>query len=317
MARIAWSVFTDEILSLYTPPLCAKATYFVVRQVLRELGESGIRHTGQLTEPGIAKWIVGTCERRSTVRTLSLLRTLAPITQRAKLWGYCRYDPFAIKPPKKWLRVDAIVDAEAEERRRKSQPLAAIGRVLDLLDAEAAGGDWSANRLRALVYLYAFTGLRKGEALYLQAANLDLAAHRLTITAKPGWKPKTLASAAPLPIVGPLAAVLEHWLPLTGSEWVFPGKRRVGPWVSGAPGTKPLDQIKAAGERAGVANLTILGFRKTIGTYGKSWGFSQLELKSLLRHSDPETQKWYDEERFDSLRPALERIRFPRLADTG
>lgn len=314
MARVTWSAFSDEILTLYTPPLRAKATYFVVRQVLRELGEAGIKTTRDLTEAAIARWVLATSALRSPARICTLLRTLRPITGRAKRYGYCKYDPMEGRPPKSWLRTDAV---GARTKVLRARPIASIGRVLDLVDQEAAGGDWAAERLRALIYLYAFTGVRKGEALYLQVSDIDLVDRRLLITPKDGWRPKTLASAAPLPIVAPLVQVLAHWLPLTGSVWVFPGMRRVGPWTSGAPGTKPLDQIKAAGERAGVPGLTILGFRKTIGTYGKAWGFSQLELKALLRHNNPETQEWYDEERVESLRPAVDKIRFPRLADTG
>ena len=143
------------------------------------------------------------------------------------------------------------------------------------------------------------TSICSGSALTLQAHPED------------GWKPKTLKSAAVLPIVGPLAAVLADWLPETGCRWLFPGKKRQGPWLYGGPGIRPLDQIKELGQRAGVPDLTIASFRKTIGTYAKSWGFSQLELKALLRHSNVETQRWYDEDEVEALRPATAKIVFP------
>jgi hypothetical protein len=71
------------------------------------------------------------------------------------------------------------------------------------------------------------------------------------------------------------------------------------------------------GRRAGVPGLTIASFRKTIGTYAKAWGLGQLELKALLRHSNVETQSWYDEEPVESLRPATAKIMFPRIAKTA
>ena len=42
---------------------------------------------------------------------------------------------------------------------------------------------------------------------------------------------------------------------MTKCEWLFPGKKRRGPWTCGGPGVSPLDQIKALGARAGVENL--------------------------------------------------------------
>jgi integrase len=186
--------------------------------------------------------------------------------------------------------------------------------VLQLADREAVS--WESRRLQALVYTYAYLGLRAAEALHLWVDDVDLGRSAVTLRSHPeeGWKPKTLKSSAVLPIAEPLSAVLAVWLPHTGTRWVFPGKKLRGPWLSGGPGVRPLDQVKELGRRAGVPGLTIASFRKTIGTYAKSWGFSQLELKALLRHSAVETQRWYDEEEIESLRPAVAKVQFPRIA---
>ena len=106
-------------------------------------------------------------------------------------------------------------------------------------------------------------------------------------------------------------------MPRTGCQWVFPGRRLRGPWTGGPQGRKAIDEIKAAGQRAGIRGLTILGFRKTVGTLAKSWGISQLELKALLRHTTVETQRYYDEEDAELLRTAAAKIQFPRIATSA
>ncbi len=144
----------------------------------------------------------------------------------------------------------------------------------------------------------------------MKAWDVDLAARVVAIQPRASCRLKTKRSAARLPLAAPLVDVLALWLPRCGGEWVFPGARLGGPWTSGPPGYKPLDEIRAAGERAGVRDLTIAGFRKTIGTLAKGWGLGQLEVKALLRHSNVETQRWYDEEQVESLRPAVAKIQF-------
>jgi len=177
-----------------------------------------------------------------------------------------------------------------------------------MLDTEVSSGSWKAGRRQALAYVLAYAGLRAGEALRLELADVDLAARTVCIRPRQSYGLKTRASAATLPLADPLVEVLRLWLPRCGGHWLFAGVRQRGPWVGGHPGYRPLDEIRAVGERAGVPGLTLLGFRKTLGTIAKQWGLGQLELKALLRHSNVETQRWYDEEQVESLRPAVGRI---------
>ncbi len=159
-------------------------------------------------------------------------------------------------------------------------------------------------------YLYAFTGCRKSEALHLAVTDVDLDRSILSIRPKSSWRPKTAASIARLPLAAPLAAVLRLWLSRCGSDWVIPGKRGKAPWTGGLPGCKPLDQVKALGERAGVSGVTILGFRKTVATLAKGWGLGPLELQALLRHTSVRTQLWYIEEDLEGLRVTASKIRY-------
>ena len=227
--------------------------------------------------------------------------------------------PFEFWKPAQWIRDDAPTKPRPQRHKSGDE----IRRVLDQADAEAGTGGWEAARLRALVYTYAYTGLRAAEALHLMAANVCLDRRTLTIAPTENWRPKTLKSSATLPLSDELAAVLAGWLPraaapefrpgrlkISGVIWVFPGKKLTGPWTCGGPGVRPLDQVKALGERAGVPGLTCLSFRKTLGTLAKSFGFGPLELKAWLRHSNVQTQSWYDEEDVEVMRGSAGKIQF-------
>ena len=306
MTAIPMTRFTEELMMIYAPPRRQPATRRQMRQVLAEFEAAGAATTDDLRPVTICRWM-DLHPDRTPVTTRSLLRCLSAACTYAVSVGYLDRSPFDFWKPAKYIRDDVMPRAPRPARHRSADD---VRRVLDRADAEASGGNWEAGRLRALVYVYAYTGMRAAEALHLTRPDVDLFGRVLTICAKPGWRPKTVKSTARLPIAEPLAVVLAGWMPLAGSPWLFPGKKLRGPWVTGGPGMRPLDHVRALGERAGVPGLTIAGFRKTIGTLAKAWGFSQLELKSWLRHSNVETQKWYDEENVEVLRGTADKIRF-------
>ena len=65
-----------EILSLYEPPLRAKATWWQMRQILTEFGGlPSVRRANDLSPSNIAAWI-RLHPDRSPARTASLLRCL-------------------------------------------------------------------------------------------------------------------------------------------------------------------------------------------------------------------------------------------------
>ena len=222
-----------------------------------------------------------------------------------------RRSPFQFRKVRDWIRADVVAPENPRPVRHRSA--AQVELVLRLLDAEAAQGSWKAGRLQALTYLVAFTGLRKSEALHLKPWDVDLEARTVSIEPRRSSRLKTRKSAAKLPLADVVVSVLSRWKPRAGELWLFPGVRLAAPWTGGPPGYKPLDQLRAAGERAGVPGLTWLGLRKGIGTLAKSWGLGPLEVQALLRHTSVETQRWYDEERVESLRGAVAKIPYRRV----
>jgi integrase len=312
MPAISIATFASELMTLYAPPRRARSTQRQVAQVLREFATAGVNTTADLRAVMIARWM-DLHPARSAVTHKSHLRCLRAVISYALAEGYLERSPFQFRPVGSWIRDDT---APSRARTPRHRSIDDVARILSTASDEASGGRWEARRLEALLYTYAYLGLRAAEALHLWTSDVSLEGRSVSVQAhvEDGWRPKTLKSAAVLPIAEPLADVLGRWLPHTGARWVFPGKKLRGPWVTGGPGVRPLDQVKELGRRAGVPGLTIASFRKTIGTYAKSWGFSQLELKALLRHSHVETQKWYDEEAVESLRPAAAKVQFPRIA---
>jgi integrase len=304
MRSPTFSRLSDDVLALYGPSMRAPATRRMMCQALKELASiTGVRRASDLTDTLVARWIEDH-PGRSPARTLALLRCIKVIVNIAVGKGWLRVSPFASRKLSQWVRSDA---RPAKKRAVRHKSPDEIRRLLRLLDDEASGGSWASGRLQALVYVYVYTGLRRDEALHLLASNVDSRDRTITIEPVGKWRPKTVRSARTLPMAEPLARVLDGWSRRCGSEWLFPGKRLKTPW-SGGPGYKPIDLIRGAAERAGIGDMTIIGFRKTLGTSAKAMGLGPLEVAAILGHSNAETQRAYDEERVESMRPAAGKV---------
>jgi integrase len=307
--------FAAEVLSLNEPPQRAAATYRQMRQVLQEFAAvPSVKSPSHLKPTAIAAWMK-LHPQRTPVRTASLLRTLSTACNYAVFEGYLRQSPFAFRRVKDWVR--SVPLTPDRPRPQRHQTAEAMGRLLEYLDDQAAEGGWKDGRLQALVYLFAYTGLRKMEALHLRPWDVDLDRSTVAIEPRATNRLKTAASAAKLPLAGPVVDVMRRWLPRCGGDWVFPGVRLRGPWTGGPPGQKAIHQIRLAGEQCDVPGLTIISFRKTVGTLAKAWGMGALELKALLRHSNISTQEAYDEEAIETLRGTVRKIHFPRPLTIG
>ena len=309
--------FRDEVLTLYTPPLRARNTFIKMRQTLAiacELTGPGAT-TAELTPALIARFIQSRPPDQSNNSTLSLLSSLRVACAYAQSQGYIKVSPFAFR--KQWIKPAPTTKSRHHGREE-------IGRVLQLLRADVehrtGWAGWRARRLYALAATVAYTGLRKNEALHLCVEDVDLAGRMLLIVERKGRSLKTAASAQPVPVPEPLAAVLADWLrdeqrlwmarPDTECPWVFPNVTRTGPWTGGQPGAKPLDRLKAAGKRAGVEGFTFLSLRHSWATHAESWGLSPAMIQRVLRHTTVRTQWHYRHADMANLRGAVKNIDF-------
>lgn len=313
MPAITFPRFEAELLALYQPPLRKPATLAKIRQILGEIRSlTGIKKTADLKPPAVAAWLETYREGRRIATLLSHLRTFRTICRYAVHQSYLKSNPFDWRSPCQWLQVDEGAPREDTDGFDRHLTTAEALRILAQADREASEGSWESGRLQALIYTFAFTGMRKMEVLGMRADDISLDDRIVHIRANPRRKLKTRGSAAPLAIAEPLADVLARWLPRIGCEWAFPGLRREGPWLTGGPGTRPLDQVQALGKRAGVAGLTMLSFRHTIGTLAEGWGLGELELQRWLRHTRRRTQDAYRKPDLDNLRGTARKITFTR-----
>lgn len=327
-----FAAFKAEFLDLYAPPLRARATLVKMRQMMaavEELLAPGAT-TGDLTPAFVGRFLASLPAGNAGITKHGMLRNLRAACNYAVTMRYLAVSPFAFRKSRDWVRPGRAAE-------KKHHPLAAIGRVLDLARADVARlpdgswDQWRARRLLAIASVVAYTGLRKREALFLRVEDLDLAGRIIALTPRSDNRLKTEASAQPIPMPEALAGVLAEWLPhlalpacappLPGpsgadrrdAAWVFPNAHRTGPWIHGAPGTRPLDHLVALGERAGVEGFTFISLRHSWATHAESaWGFSEAMIRRVLRHTSTKTQLGYRHADAVNLSSAVEGIRFGR-----
>jgi integrase len=187
-------------------------------------------------------------------------------------------------------------------------------QVVSLLEhLRDRGMGWRDRRLYSLASTVAYTGLRAGEALRLQVEDVDFSARLLFVV--PRRRLKTVGSAAPVPMHGELAEVLEEWVSRSGTKWVFPGERGKGPWLGGAPGYKPLDKLRAAGREVEIERLTFHGLRHTLAKLlvGR-FGATRDQARGVLRHSDVRTTEdhYLHADDAETLHRAIRNVTFRR-----
>ena len=115
-----------------------------------------------------------------------------------------------------------------------------------------------------------------------------------------------------MPITAGLAAVLATWLPRRPAGQVFPNGRGK-PWSGGAPGYRPIDQLRAAGARVGVAGFTPGSLRHSFGTAAATtWHVAPATLQCWMGHTTLRTTlKYYVHLEMAHLIEAARLISFP------
>ena len=262
---------------LYAEPLRRRATFLKMREVLDSFGASpGVKTIADLTTSQVASWL-GSLSTRNPNTLRSKARCLRTASIFAKDEGWLERVP-------QWRRLMPRRGPTLSVRHYNH------GQVVQILDhLRSQRETWTDRRLCAIVCTVAYTGLRRGEVLRLQLGDLDLANRFLWVVARSRGL-KTEASSAAVPIPAELVTVLADWIPEAGPTWLFPGVRRKGPWIHGAPGYRPMDRLEQASLRAGVPGVNFRGLRHSLAkiAVGK-FGLSADQVRSLLRHNDTRT----------------------------
>ncbi len=309
VSPIPFEAFAIQALALYEPPARSKAAWYKARQVLSELTGAGGRTTADLTPELITRWIAAHPGRSAeTVR--GMLGYIAPLCRYAVFKGYLGRDPFEFR--RQWMRESPLPDDydDDEEFASKFHPADDVFRVLAMLEEERHES-WKNHRLFALAATVALTGVRKDEALHFQVRDFRDADGVLEIHPR-RRNCKTRRSAQPVVACEELRVVLRRWIPYAdGSTWMFPTLDLASPWRNGSPGHKPLDQLKAAGLRAGVAGFTFQSLRHSWATMAEGrWGLTDLQIQRQLRHTRLATQRHYRHADVANLRAALRGITY-------
>ena len=280
MPAILFQKFVASILAVYSGPGHAPRTAAKMRHVLDLVQAMEVRTTADLTTELIARFVAA---RSTVVKTATVRGDLSYLS------AACTY---AVEEG--WLdrapRFKRVRPRPAKPAAPRCHSIEDVGRVLDHLRSQAS--TWEGGRLYALAAVVAYTGLRRDEALYLRTEDVNITVCVLRIVAR--RRLKTLGSEASVPMPTELVKILETWVPRTGSVWLFPGVRRVGPWTGGTCGERAGDVLKNAAQMVGVEGFTLLSLRHTFATLARRrWGLSAIEVATILRHSTVNTQSWY------------------------
>lgn len=275
--------FTRQVLSVYSRR--RPATRKKVEQVLGEFARI-CRTSGDLTPAAITRWL-DSHPGRKPVTAYALLRSLRSACTAGLKVGALEVSPFAgFWSPSEYWPSGTLDPPESVPYLTAGQ----MSRLLAQSDSEALRGSWVSSRLRALVYLYVCLGCRKSEALGLMVADVDAVGGTVTIRPNERRLLKTRASRRCLALPAVLVPILEAWSLRCGSPWLIPHKGLDGPWLSGRPGHKPLEEVHGLGVRAGIDPCTIQMIRHG---YASAFRGEETALQAQLGHWSRVTQRGY------------------------
>jgi integrase len=321
---IPWEAFKQELLKLYQRPARSRSTRTGMLHALKCLDALGVQSTADLTPTLIADLVASRPPEHSPNTVVGLLRYVQAACSYAEKRRYLHASPFRIRGLSTYAR-------RSPARGRKHATREEVRKVLDHMREQAKADGWKgwkAKRLFALTATLAYTGMRAGEAIWLQVADVDLQEGVIWVVSRKEHKTKTdaVGTATPLPLAPPLIPILEEWLPHRMSAppsfkidsatcpWLFPTSRRHAnaPWHQGGPGTKPRDRMKAVAAQVGVLNLTPLVLRHSMATHlMTAWGGSAGLVKRVLRHTTEHTaQAWYVHSDLPGLKEAFRNVEY-------
>jgi len=294
---IPWDRLEAEILELYGPTMRSPATRRGMVHALGEVRKMGVKTTADLTVSLIGRLVSSRDPALSPNTVRGLLRYVQCVANFAFKSGYLKTSPFHIRGLRSWVKPSKPVNKKHQTREQ-------IGRILAVLqsDVDTRNGWslWRARRLQSLVATAAYTGLRRGEMLWMQVEDIDLEARCIQVVSRASHHLKTDKAAQPVPIPAGLVPILRSWLEhrmdsppeydRPASPYVWPNSMRASCWTGGPTGYKPLDRLKAIGVRAGITEgLTFHSLRRSVSTHLEAAGCGQAMITRILRHTTSAT----------------------------
>lgn len=335
---VPWTRFAAELEAAYGTEAHARLTWVALRQVANVV--AGLIGPGGTTADITADLVVRFVRSRppglaaSTINgQLARLRTLAGHAVRRRYLAANPFDSgkFFLRPAPPRRRHHSIEDT----RRLLALARHDIGRK-----APGSSAEWRARRTYAMLALAAYTGMRRNEILWLRVDDISIAGRTIAIVPRAGNRLKTSKSAAVIPMLDDLAAVLHEWLPhleartwndprepwgrprfnpegIKDPGWLLPNCARTAPWRGGKPGYRPIDRLRRLGERLRLETpVTFQSFRHGFATHAESaWGLSPLVIQRILRHSTQRTQEHYRAADLDNLKAAVRGVGFGGPSD--
>ena len=152
--------------------------------------------------------------------------------------------------------------------------------------------------IRALVWLALLTGCRRSELCERTWDDVDLEGRTLTVPRRKGGDPRVFALSAPA------VAILEALPKMSGNDHLIPSPRLSDKPLSDHAIDAAWKRIR---QRAGVKNLTLHDFRRSVSSMMQAEGASLLTASRALGHASiATTEKHYSILPDDATRDALE-----------
>ncbi len=208
-----------------------------------------------------------------------LLENLRTIYRHAPRWKYV--DPSALNP------TNDIKKFKERKRKRwvKPEELPELARAIDTEPNIY---------VRAVVWLYLLTGVRKSELLTAKWEDVDLARGQLRLPETKAGEEQTAALNVPA------LAILQALPRQEGNPYILPGARKGHHLVNI---DKPWRRIRKA---AGVEDVRLHDLRRTTGSWLAQGGVDLNRIKDALRHANISTTLIYARLGEDAAKPAME-----------
>lgn len=218
--------------------------------------------------------------KASTINTE--LNTIKAALNRAVMSGYLPRNPARevkkLKTPRKQVRF-----LSKEE----------IAKLL-----EAGNG-----RMRPIIEVLLYTGLRRDELTHLTWADVDFQRHVIAIQAKNGWHPKDY-EVRHIPMAPRLRELLKA-LPRNGGDWIF--TTRTGGPHSGHILSRDFRKLA---KLCAIRGASLHTLRHTFASHLVMNGTDVYTVQKLLGHSSIKTTEIYAHLAPDFLKAAVERLHY-------